>query len=447
VGPYNALALPKTLGAVLFLLAAFGCQERSYPLETYRDRPDAGNDETRIDAPPSSVLPDVGRPPENCRPQPETCNGRDDDCNGKVDDVPRVDLESNVLQCGSCDVTCLPVPPNADSYCEAGQCKYRCKEGFIDVNMSKEDGCECQFSGAEICDGKDNNCNGKVDEDFDLSRDPENCGACGKKCSIPGAEAACENGMCVLKACLPGLFDRNGNPMDGCESTCAGSNGGVEICDGVDNDCDGKVDELVSASDRTTDDKLVYIPAPLDVTIFAFEASRPDATDRDPGRNSSVRPCSVPGRLPWANVTKEEARDACRAIGGAWRLCTKEEWLAACSSRGMNAYPYGARYDGMRCNGVDFRPTNPDVVPTGSAALCVAAWGPSADDQIKDMSGNVREWVLTGDNFEMRGGAYNVASFDGDAPGLKCTGVVPAPTAPVRLPSVGFRCCHPGRLP
>ena len=33
------------------------------------------------------------------------------------------------------------------------------------------------------------------------------------------------------------------------------------------------------------------------------------------------------------------------------------------------------------------------------------------------------------------------------APGLQCDSTSPAPPDPVRLPSVGFRCCHTGALP
>ncbi|RMH45090.1 MAG: lipoprotein receptor, partial [Deltaproteobacteria bacterium] len=31
----------------------------------------------------------------------------------------------------------------------------------------------------EVCDGRDNDCDGDVDEDFNLMADPANCGACG----------------------------------------------------------------------------------------------------------------------------------------------------------------------------------------------------------------------------------------------------------------------------
>ena len=73
------------------------------------------------------------------------------------------------------------------------------------------------------------------------------------------------------------------------------------------------------------------------------------------------------------------------------------------------------------------------------------------------MSGNVKEWVTTNTTasplvYEMRGGAYNTASFTvgttTSAPGLQCDAAVPAPTTTdVRLPSVGFRCCRSGMLP
>jgi hypothetical protein len=71
--------------------------------------------------------------------------------------------------------------------------------------------------------------------------DVANCGGCNVTCSFPFASATCMNGVCKQGACLPGFYDRNPNDP-GCESACEKSNGGVEICDGQDNDCDGVVD-------------------------------------------------------------------------------------------------------------------------------------------------------------------------------------------------------------
>jgi len=60
--------------------------------------------------------------------------------------------------------------------------------------------------------------------------------------------------------------------------------------------------------------------------------------------------------------------------------------------------------------------------------------------------------TATAGPYEMRGGAYDIASFTvgttTTAPGLQCDASVPAPTTTdVRLPSVGFRCCLTGQLP
>ncbi len=47
----------------------------------------------------------------------------------------------------------------------------------------------------------------------------------------------------TIAGCPPGLSDLNGDPTDGCEYGCIETNGGVEMCDDKDNDCDGTIDD------------------------------------------------------------------------------------------------------------------------------------------------------------------------------------------------------------
>ena len=106
-------------------------------------------------------------------------------------------------------------------------------------------------SATEICDGLDNNCDGVIDEGFDLSGDTRNCGECGELCEYLHAEALCVQGECQPGSCLPGYWDLNNDPSDDCEYNCHVTNNGVEACDNYDNDCDGEVDEgIVLDSDE-----------------------------------------------------------------------------------------------------------------------------------------------------------------------------------------------------
>jgi hypothetical protein len=55
----------------------------------------------------------------------------------------------------------------------------------------------------ELCNGIDDDCDGVVDNGFNLQTDPLNCGACGIVCSAPTATTACVAGQCVISACTP----------------------------------------------------------------------------------------------------------------------------------------------------------------------------------------------------------------------------------------------------
>jgi len=105
----------------------------------------------------------------------------------------------------------------------------------------------CEPGAEEVCNGRDDDCDLQVDEDFDLQSDPRNCGACGTICDLPHGISACDGGRCVLRGCLPGAVDSDGETENGCEKSCALTTtvtsdhcDGPDCCDGADNDCDGR---------------------------------------------------------------------------------------------------------------------------------------------------------------------------------------------------------------
>ena len=188
-----------------------------------------------------------------CVPRPETCNGRDDDCDGLVDDADpelRQALFSDPNHCGRCGNDC-GAPPHSTVACQGGQCFVRaCEPGWFDSNGIAADGCEsdCIISagGLELCDSLDNDCDGEVDEDFDLDRDPNHCGECGVECNpIANGVAQCADRACVIDLCESGWIDLDGLSTNGCEYQCtpAATSQTREFCNGLDDDCDGRVDE------------------------------------------------------------------------------------------------------------------------------------------------------------------------------------------------------------
>ncbi|MFK7985035.1 MAG: MopE-related protein [Sandaracinaceae bacterium] len=97
--------------------------------------------------------------------------------------------------------------------------------------------------GEEECNEIDDDCDGFVDEDFDLDTDGRHCGSCDNSCALTGAQSECAAGSCEFLRCFDGFSDLNEDPSDGCEYRCFESNGGAEACDSIDNDCDGETDE------------------------------------------------------------------------------------------------------------------------------------------------------------------------------------------------------------
>ena len=174
----------------------------------------------------------------------EVCDQADNDCDGQVDED--FDPSSDVLNCGQCGRVCQL--PNAQAGCALGDCTLvACAPGAVDLDGRAATGCEYACGptngGVEACDLDDNDCDGRTDEGFNVATDPDNCGACGLGCAVPNAVPLCNAGRCGVRECVGGFQDLNGFVEDGCEYGCVPTNGGVEVCDVIDNDCDGATDE------------------------------------------------------------------------------------------------------------------------------------------------------------------------------------------------------------
>lgn len=86
----------------------------------------------------------------------------------------------------------------------------------------------------EICNEVDDDCDGVVDEGFDLTRDPENCGSCGNICPVDPTNASswCIPEGCVIE-CDFGSVNCNDDLDDGCETRL----GTPDSCGGCDDPC------------------------------------------------------------------------------------------------------------------------------------------------------------------------------------------------------------------
>lgn len=176
----------------------------------------------------------------------EQCDGVDNDCDGTIDLI---------------EVSCWSGPEDA-SFEEDSQCRKgtkTCTDGHWGI-------CENQrLPGYEICDSIDNDCDGEVDTDVNISCGPSNqVGAC----SYGQTVCTGGDGFCV-EAVYPQaeMCDNIDNDCDGStdedltqicqtqcglgEETCSAGQWvdctapipTEEICDGIDNDCNGEVDE------------------------------------------------------------------------------------------------------------------------------------------------------------------------------------------------------------
>ncbi len=232
------------------------------------------------------------------QPTPEICNGKDDDCDGKIDEnFPDLghactvglgvckNAGRRICNAAKTGTTCdaKPLPPQKEicdgldnncngqvdemwnkkgQSCEVGIGACKAKGQWICNSQKKQVVCSVSPKAPtpEQCDGKDNDCNGKVDDGLFKT--------CSNQCG-QGTQK-CENGQwspCSVRKPSPEKCNGKDDDCDGqvdnglkrpCSSICGkGTETCVnghwvfcdapkpepEKCDGKDNDCDGKTDE------------------------------------------------------------------------------------------------------------------------------------------------------------------------------------------------------------
>ncbi len=299
--------------------------------------------------------PDVHEPDDDggggagsCVPSEEQCNGTDDDCDGVVD-------EDCACTAGETQPCFRGDPARAD----VGSC-------LSGVQTCDADGawgmCEGEvLPSDEVCDGADNDCNGMVDEIFDMTT-----------CGLGACQVTVQT--CVAgepQACVP----LEPNP--------------VELCDGVDDDCDGDIDEGCSCTDGTTE------------------------------------PC-YSGSLATKNVGEcSEGMRSCN--GGAWGPCVGEVLPTAELCDGLDNDCNPATADGaadpmlnQSCDGSDADSCAEGVVTCMSGGLACsdnsatsveACDGLGADE---DCDGQVDEGFVRNDNPLCSAGQFFLATLSGD---------------------------------
>ena len=211
----------------------------------------------------------------------EVCDAQDNDCDGMCDNAANIDKDGDgFANCG-----------DHGSFIdhEAGTCAY------VPTPDCDDDNAEVHPGAPEICNGRDDNCNNECDEGLDP--DGDGYTACGSKDPmIDPLPGECVDMELWLRDCAP---------QDGTVHPNA-----VELCDGVDTNCDGAFSNDIS-------------------TCYEWGSSDAECRQGDMVCNESD------GGEPWGSCSGSgELAPVARC--GIWPYCNQTPNPAMCMSQSVN---------------------------------------------------------------------------------------------------------------
>jgi len=135
------------------------------------------------------------------------------------------------------------------------------------------------------------------------------------------------------------------------------------------------------------------------------------------------------GEKPRNMVSQDAASRLCESVGK--KLCTAEQWQAACRGNSNSRYPYGNSYNQRKC-ATDLKSAK-EPIRSGFSEHCRSWHG------MYDMSGNLWEWTSTPAErdglFLVAGGAWNTQNAS------SCLETKFSFYPQNEYAFVGFRCC------
>ena len=152
------------------------------------------------------------------------CDGLDEDCDGEVD-------EDFVVTETTCGVGACAA--SGQEICQGGAPVDTCAPGSPD---------------AEVCDGVDNDCDGLTDAD---DEDPPDAGALLAAPACEQQAGVCQGAIKPASLCIAGVWQACGDAAYLAHSEAYAGDGTDATCDGLDNDCDGEEDDDYVPTDTT----------------------------------------------------------------------------------------------------------------------------------------------------------------------------------------------------